>query len=285
MQLQLWILVRQRDATREAAVNLCHSVGKLVSRDLLATARPPVAACGEVKMTREERMRALGCMVRAVVMHKMAHGAGMPGAFGDANSQKLMVAMMKRDTAVRAPPFHPCHPFPFSCDPTHSARGVILSPDHLTVTLKSKDAYVWARSERGVGAGCGVVRWAVHLNRKNGNTLYGGHMFMFGVASDAFKEYTEERPKQSWHFEDACAVADGQQQGSFFYPWPEARPFAAGDVVTVEMERAPGVDGVLRMRVAGRTPQELRGLPRDGTLYPIVSLHSSGQSCSMVALP
>ena len=55
---QLWNAVRQRDATREAAVQLYQCRGERVSRDLLPTAPPPVAACGEVRMRREERMRA-----------------------------------------------------------------------------------------------------------------------------------------------------------------------------------------------------------------------------------
>ena len=46
-----------------------------------------------------------------------------------------------------------------------------------------------------------------------------------------------------------------------------------------------GVDGVLRVRVAGKRERELRGLPKDGLLYPIVCLNNNEQSCSMVALP
>ncbi len=52
--------------------------------------------------------------------------------------------------------------------------------------------------------------------------------------------------------------ADGQLQGAYL----DSPAFAAGDVVTVELERAPGVDGVLRVRVAGKTPREWKGLPR-----------------------
>ena len=54
--------------------------------------------------------------------------------------------------------------------------------------------------------------------------------------------------------------------------------------MTVELERAPGVDGVLRVWVAGKTPRELRGLPRDVMLYPIVGL-SYEPSCTMVQPP
>ena len=39
-------------------------------------------------------MRALGCMGRAIVMHELAHGAGMPGALSDAAAQKATAVMM-----------------------------------------------------------------------------------------------------------------------------------------------------------------------------------------------
>jgi len=290
---QLWNLIRQRDATREAAVRLYQCGGERVSRDLLPTAPPPVAACGEVRMTREERMRALGCMGRTMVMLKLARGAGMPGALVDADAQeaeqqqtaaslplcawpRAMAVMMKRDAAARAPPFHPCHPFAFSSCAEHKAPDVVLSPDRLTVTQTTRYAYAWARSELGVAAGCGVVRWAVQLGKESG-----GLVSMVGVASDAFSGYTEAYPKQSWFFQDDGIWADGQQQGGYFDP----KPFGPGDVVTVELERAPGVDGVLRVRVAGKTPREWRGLPRDGMLYPIVCMCHQYQSYTMVALP
>jgi hypothetical protein len=48
---------------------------------------------------------------------------------------------------------------------------------------------------------------------------------------------------------------------------------------------APGVDGVLRVQVAGKTLRELKGLPRDGMLYPIVCMCERYQSYTMVALP
>ncbi len=58
--------------------------------------------------------------------------------------------------------------------------------------------------------------------------------------------------------------------------------FTFGDVATVELERAPGV---LRVRVAGKTPRELRGLPIDGMLFPIMRLCNSEQSITMLAPP
>ena len=144
-------------------------------------------------------MRALGCMGRAMVMHELAHGTGMPVALSYADAQKATAAMMKRNAAARAPPFHPCHPFPFSGRTEHTAPTVALSPDRLTAT-KTADSFslgwAWARSERGVGAGCGVVRWAVQLSQESG-----GQVFMVGVASDAFRGYfAEYPPKELWFF-------------------------------------------------------------------------------------
>ena len=133
-----------------------------------------------------------------------------------------------------------------------------------------------ARSERGVAAGCGVVRWALQLGKEDG-----GQVFRVGVVSDAFSGYTGCWPKHAWFFQDFCMVAGGQRQGDYIDP----PPFAAGDVVTFELERAPGVDSVLRVRVAGKIARELRGLPRDGVMYPIVGLFNKKQSITMVALP
>ena len=296
---QMWNLVRQRDVTRQAAVKLCQSLGERVSPDLFPTAPPPVDACGEVMMTREERMGALWCMGRAMVMHELARGAGMPGALSYAAAQKAkrqkstaspplrawppaVAAMMKRDAAARTPPFHPCHPLPFSAQ--HKAPDVTLSSDRLTVTRPNEQdctGNAWARSEWGVGAGYGVVRWAVQLGQEGG--IYRRYGFTLGVASDAFREYTEAGPEQLWFFEDNCVYADGQQQQARHRFYRNQYPFAAGDVVTFELERAPGVEGVLRMRHGGR-PRELRGLPRDGMLYPIVGLcHSTQSVITMVA--
>ena len=62
--------------------------------------------------------------------------------------------------------------------------------------------------------------------------------------------------------------------------------FRAGDVVTVELERRHGQDGVMRVRVAGKAfVRDMTALPRDGMLYPAVCLCDRVQSCSMVAAP
>ena len=153
-------------------------------------------------------------------------------------------------------------------------------PDRLTVTRNNSCGYAWARSERGVAAGCGVVRWALQLSQEIGGTVE----FRIGVASDACRQYTKRFPKKSWFVQDESMVADEQLYSNF--AWMFNSPlFAAGDVVTVELERAPGVGGVLRMRVAGKTPREWRGLPSDGMLYPLVCLADKSQSYTMVALP
>ena len=62
--------------------------------------------------------------------------------------------------------------------------------------------------------------------------------------------------------------------------------FDSGDVVSVELERRPGQDGVMRVRVAGRAPkQDMTGLPRDGMLYPAVCLLNGKQSYTMLPRP
>ena len=70
---------------------------------------------------------------------------------------------------------------------------VVVSSDRLAATKIadcSSMVWAWARSERGVGAGCGVVRWALQLGQESG-----GQVFMMSVASDAFRGYL---PKQQF---------------------------------------------------------------------------------------
>jgi hypothetical protein len=132
--------------------------------------------------------------------------------------------------------------------------------------------YAWARSERGAAAGCGVVRWALQLKLKDDGE--DDNEFKLGVCSDYFSGYAEPFPV-------LCHYFANEDNGNEC----DTEPFAAGDVVTVELERAPGVDGVLRVRVAGKTPQELKGLPRDGMLYPIVCMSNEYQRYTMVQVP
>jgi hypothetical protein len=104
-----------------------------------------------------------------------------------------------------------------------------------------------------------------------------------GVVSDAFTGYTEVWPKKSWFFQNDAILVDGKLQGGFTSP---GAFFSPGDVMTVELERRPGQGGVMRVRVAGKAfVRDMTALPRDGMLYPAVSLGNSQQSYSMVAAP
>ena len=136
----------------------------------------------------------------------------------------------------------------FSSLAAHRAAAVVLSPDRLTVTQTSNED-AWVRCERGFAPGCGAVKWVVKLG-----DVSGGKVNVLGVVSDAFTERNNSR--------------------GFF---------DSGDVVSVELERRPGQDGVMRVRVAGRAPkQDMTGLPRDGMLYPAVCLHNDEQSYTML---
>ncbi len=112
-------------------------------------------------------------------------------------------------------------------------------------------------------------------------------MHVLGVVSDAFTKYTSYFPSGSWCFQYDKIYADGKevkgQNGSEYF-----KPgfFDKGDVLSVELERRPGQDGVMRVRVAGRAPQEdMTGLPRDGMLYPAVCLLNDKQSYTMLPSP
>jgi hypothetical protein len=169
--------------------------------------------------------------------------------------------------------------FAFSDRKEHKARDLVLSPDFLCVSRPSAPAggsNGWARSERGVGAGFGVTRWAIRLGNEDG-----GYQYKIGVASADFRDYCAAWPEHTYFFQQHYVMANGQHVASY-----EAdKCFAAGHVVTVELERAPGVDGVLSVQVEGYPRREWKGLPRDGMLYPIVCVCSNVQSYTMVALP
>ena len=160
----------------------------------------------------------------------------------------------------------------FSSLAAHRAAAVTLSPDRLTVTQTST-TFAWVRCERGFAPGCGAVKWAVKLG-----DVHGGKVYILGVVSDAFTEYTAFCPKGSWYFQNDAIWADGKLQGDFSSGF-----FDRGDVVSVELERRPGQDGVMRVRVEGKAPKrDMTGLPRDGMLYPAVCLHNNEQSCTML---
>ncbi len=116
------------------------------------------------------------------------------------------------------------------------------------------------------------MKWAVKLSKEGGVPIV-------GVVSDAFTQYTAVFTKKSWFFSKHYIWVDGKLQGN------SGIFFSAGDVVTVELERRHGQDGVMRVRVAGKAfVRDMTALPRDGMLYPAVCLLSK-QSYSMVAAP
>jgi hypothetical protein len=159
------------------------------------------------------------------------------------------------------------------------ASDVVLSPDFLSVSRPSAPAGGsdgWARSKRGFGAGCGVVRWAIRLGNQDG-----GFQYKVGVASADFRDYCAGWPQHTFFFQQEFVMANGQHVASY----NADKCFTAGHVVIVELERAPGVDGVLSVQIEGNPRQEWKGLPRDGMLYPIVCVCNAVQSYTMVALP
>ena len=161
----------------------------------------------------------------------------------------------------------------FSSLAAHRAAAVVLSPDRLTVTQTS-NGRAWVRCERGFAPGCGAVKWAVKLG-----DVSGGQVNVLGVVSDAFTIHTPKYPESgSWCFQNDAIWADGKQQGGYSSGF-----FDSGDVVSVELERRPGQDGVMRVRVAGKAPkQDMTGLPRDGMLYPAVCVLNDEQSYTML---
>jgi hypothetical protein len=180
-----------------------------------------------------------------------------------------------KNTFVAAAAVVPGDMFLFSSRLEHRYSDVKLSLDRLTVTRPSDrwgPGSQWARSERGAAPGCGVVRWALRLRFDEQGCCDDearDHPFRVGVCSDYFSGYTEHDPV-------LCHCFKNQDN----------EPFAAGDVVTLELERKSGVD-VLRVRVEGKKPQslELKGVPRDSMLYPIVCISNEYQSYTMVPVP
>ena len=81
-----------------------------------------------------------------------------------------------------------------------------------------------------------VVRWVIPLGKDDGGCLY-----KVGVASDDFRDYCAGWPKHFLFCQQQVVMPHWRHAASF-----EAREsFTAGDVVTVELGRAPGVDCVL----------------------------------------
>jgi hypothetical protein len=153
----------------------------------------------------------------------------------------------------------------------------MLSDDCDSAVLADFAGCGWVRCERGADAGYSTMRWAVKLGPDDG-----GNVFVIGVASEDFVDYSMspgEDLKQLWMFQNEGMCADGNRTS--FSPCC----FNKCDIVTLELERRPGVDSVLRARVKGRTPQEMRGLPESGVLYPIVCVVNDRQRLTMVPPP
>ena len=165
----------------------------------------------------------------------------------------------------------------FSSDAAHRSPDVMLSDDCDSAVLADFAGCGWVRCERGADAGYSTMRWAVKLGPDDG-----GNVFVIGVVSEDFVDYSMspgEDLKQLWMFQNEGMCADGNR--SSLSPCC----FNKCDIVTLELERRPGVDSVLRARVKGRTPQEMRGLPESGVLYPIVCVVNDRQRLTMVPPP
>jgi hypothetical protein len=108
-------------------------------------------------------------------------------------------------------------------------------------------------------------------------TLYYG-IVLFCISPDCLFEFS----RLSINF--SCLV-EGEKQGNCNYK----NPFGSSgecDVVTVELKRRHGQDGVMRVRVAGKAfVRDMTALPRDGMLYPAACFCNRKQSYSMVAAP
>jgi hypothetical protein len=135
------------------------------------------------------------------------------------------------------------------------------------------------RGDRAFEAGCGIVRWGIKLGVNDGGAVY-----VVGVASDAFSDYSASiagsEIRHAWVFENGAMRADGQRLEL------NSSCYDRCDVVMLELQRLLGAaDSTLRIQVAGKSPQQMRGLPRDGVLYPIVCLVNDQQKATLVALP
>jgi hypothetical protein len=103
------------------------------------------------------------------------------------------------------------------------------------------------------------VKWAVKFSEESGSYLH-----VVGVVSDAFTKNAEPNCQNMHGGFKTTRVMSTKIGGDITY-----RFFRAGDVVTVELERRHGQDGVMRVRAAGKAfVRDMTSLPRDGMLYP-----------------
>ena len=152
--------------------------------------------------------------------------------------------------------------------------GIVLSDDHTTATGRG-----WARSAQGFPPECGIVRWRVQLGSEGG-----GNVYMTGVVltsderpfAQNFSNYLEVGGNLCF-FQDDAVWRNGTKVEGYFSPGC----MQEGDLLQLELER--GVDeSVLRLTVDGRPAKEIRGLPSEGVLYPIVHLLNSKQSYTLL---
>jgi hypothetical protein len=168
------------------------------------------------------------------------------------------------------------HVLAFSDHPAHRSPDVVLSPDGLSATVAAGKEFGWVRSKQGASPGSGLLRWGMQLGAS------GGRVYRMGVVSDAFRSYNDVGwPRAAWVFQNDAAACEGEQMGEFFQP-----PFFEhGDMVCLELERRRGCCSVVRVRVPGRAPLEMRGLPEDGVLYPAACLINDRQKITMAPVP
>jgi hypothetical protein len=165
----------------------------------------------------------------------------------------------------------------FSRDYKYRSPDVVLSRDEHSACLLPFKCCGWVRADRGFEADCGIVRWAVKLGSEDGGCVY-----IIGVATellDSFRMPINRSIPHLWAFENGAVRINGNRVEV------GASIFDLHGTLILELERFPGAECVLRVHVAGRETQEIRGLPQHDTLYPIVCLVNDRQKVSMVRLP
>jgi hypothetical protein len=114
MQLQIW--TRTHDVTCDAAAKHCRSEDECISHHPHFESPHPIIAFSPFSMThmtpqhpaRQQRLGVLGCMMRVMVMHQLAHGLknGLSAPhfiIHKSVARKIVATMIKHDAASRAP--------------------------------------------------------------------------------------------------------------------------------------------------------------------------------------
>ena len=99
---------------------------------------------------------------------------------------------------------------------------------------------------------------------------------------------TEKRPYQEgyyaalqsgcnlWFFQNDAIWCNGYSEGYFSPGCMEP-----GDIVTLELERRVGCEGVMRVKANGRPTKQMAGLPSEGVLHPVVNILNRLQSVTI----